>query len=104
GDWTGHAGALAGWTQGGWRFVAPFEGAVAWSLADACPARFDGAGWTIGQARVRRVLVDGVPVLGARQPAISDPAGGAAVDEQARATLASVLAALRTHGLIAPGI
>lgn len=26
GAWAGRAGAVAGWTGGGWRFVPPFEG------------------------------------------------------------------------------
>jgi hypothetical protein len=46
------------------------------------------------------VLVDGVKVVGARQPAIADPTGGTSVDGEARDTLRAVLAALRGHGLI----
>lgn len=66
--------------------------------------RCDGTGWTIGQAQVRRVLVGGVPVVGARQAAVADPVGGATVDDRARATLAAILAALRAHGLIDAGV
>ena len=33
GDWSGRAGMLAGWSAGGWRYIAPVEGMVAWSLA-----------------------------------------------------------------------
>lgn len=36
GDWAGHAGALAGWTAGGWRFAAPFEGLHVWLRARGC--------------------------------------------------------------------
>ena len=99
--WAGRAFALAGWTDGGWRFVEAFEGLGAWVVPDALPVRFVGGTWTAGELRGRRVLVDGVPVVGARRPAIPDPAGGGAVDAEARAALAQVLAALRAHGLIA---
>ncbi|MGI4732480.1 MAG: DUF2793 domain-containing protein [Janthinobacterium lividum] len=101
GDWAGQAGAIAGWTDGGWRFVAALDGASAWSRADRCVARFTDGGWQIGQARVRRVLVGDVPVLGAQGAAVSDPAGGDTTDSQARTAIAAILAAMRNHGLIA---
>jgi hypothetical protein len=102
GDWAGHAAAMAGWTEGGWRFVPPVAGASAWSRADGCLARFADAatGWEVGEARVRHVLVAGQRVLGARGAAVADPAGGATVDAEARGALAGILAALRAHGLI----
>lgn len=85
GAWAEHANALAGWTAGGWRFVAPFEGLSAWSVADGSLARFDGAVWRIA----------------ARGAAIADPAGGSVTDAEARAGVAAILAALRAHGVIA---
>lgn len=85
GAWSGHDGALAAWTGGGWRFVAPFEGMAAWSVADAGVARRIGATWRIG----------------GRSAAIADPSGGTTIDTQARAALAEVLAMVRRHGLIA---
>ena len=84
GDWAGHAGAIAGWTDGGWRFAAPVEGMVAWNAADAGTVRHSGGQWSNG-------------VL----PAIADPAGGSVIDEPARSATAAILAALRSHGLIA---
>lgn len=47
------------------------------------------------------ISVDDTLVLSNQQPAIVDPAGGAVVDVEARAALASLLGAVRTHGLIA---
>jgi hypothetical protein len=44
--------------------------------------------------------VDGTKVLGNQQAAIADPAGGATVDTEGRAATASILAALRAHGII----
>lgn len=101
GAWSGRAHALAGWTTGGWRFVAAREGLAAWSLADTAEARFAGGAWTVGALRGVSVAIAGSVVLGARQPAIPMASGGNVVDAEARAALASMLAALRSHGLIA---
>lgn len=101
GDWSVNAGAVASWTSGGWRFVAPVEGMIAWVKSSAVFATYAGGAWQIGQVRASELLVDGVQVVGAQGAAIADPSGGATVDTEARAALASILAALRQHGLIA---
>jgi hypothetical protein len=101
GAWSGRAGALAGWTAGGWRFVAAFTGMAVWDLASNTLARRGASQWERGSARVASVSVGGLQVVGARRPAIAAPAGGTTVDSEARAALGAVLAALRTHGLIA---
>ena len=101
GAWAGRADALAGWTTGGWRFVAARDGLAAWSVADAAEARFSQGRWTIGVLRATSVTIAGSTVLGARQPAIAAASGGGVVDTEVRAALANVLAALRNHGLIA---
>lgn len=100
GAWAGHGHALAGWTAGGWRFVEAFDGFAVWSRADECNAHFAEGDWVVGALRGRRVLVNGEQVVGARQPAIPVPSGGGTIDAEARATLATVLAALQFHGLI----
>ncbi|MEH3108090.1 MAG: DUF2793 domain-containing protein [Sphingomonas fennica] len=101
GAWTGRADAIAWWSEGGWRFGRAIEGMTAW-LADAGEtARFTSGAWAIAQLPARALLIGGQNVVGPRQPAIDAPAGGATVDSQARATLASILVALKTHGLIA---
>lgn len=82
GLWRRHPGALAGWMTGGWRFVAPREGVQVRTIEGMLAVR-RGDGWQRGAA-------------------IAPPAGGAVVDAEARATLAAILAALRTHGLVAP--
>lgn len=101
GAWAGRAHVLAGWTAGGWRFVAPRAGFAVHDLATARAWRFDGETWVDGVAAVSRVEVDGLRVVGAREPAIAAPASGSVVDSQARAALGSILSALRAHGLIA---
>lgn len=101
GDWAGQAGALAGWTGGGWRFVAPSDGMTVWTAADACCATWTSGAWRLGVIAGRRVEVGGVQVVGARAAAIALPSGGGVMDVEARGALSEVLAVLRGHGLIA---
>lgn len=100
GDWAGHTHAVAGWTAGGWRFIAPADGMAVWSIADALVARFVGGAWVMGSVPARQVVIGGVPVLGSRRPPIADPSGGAAVDAEARDAIGAILDAMRRHGLI----
>lgn len=102
GAWAAHAGALAIWTEAGWRFAAPFEGMTVWVKAAGLPARRTASGWILGDVRATTVTAAGLQVIGARQPAIATPGGGTAPDAEARAAIAAILTALRTHGLIAP--
>lgn len=100
--WAGQAGVIAGWTAGGWRFVAPREGMTVWSIADGCTAIRTGGMWRVGRIAGAALTIGGVQVVGARRPAIAAPSGGATVDAEARVALAAMLAALAAHGLIAP--
>jgi hypothetical protein len=101
GGWAGQARAFAGWTSGGWRFVAPRDGMTVWSIADGQAARFGSGAWTLGVVAGSRVSIGGVDVVGPRRAAVPDPAGGSVVDVQARAAISSILGVLRGHGLIA---
>ena len=101
GDWAGQAHALASWTDGGWRFQTPVPGLGVTVAATGTEARWDGEAWRVGDVRAERVLIGGVQVVGARRGAIPAPAGGATVDAEARAAVAAILFALRTHGLVA---
>lgn len=101
GDWAGQARALAGWSEGGWRFVAPQVGFSAWCINELRPWRFDGSTWQVATVAGSRVVVDGESVVRARQPAVADPVGGAVVDVEARSALVALLTRLRAHGLIA---
>jgi hypothetical protein len=101
GAWAGQAGAVAGWTAGGWRFLTPCEGTEVWCEADGCTVRFRGGEWETGVLRGTALRIDGAAVVGPRRAAIADPAGGATVDAAARSAIAAILAALRGHGLIA---
>ncbi|WP_010184834.1 DUF2793 domain-containing protein [Sphingomonas sp. PAMC 26605] len=101
GAWTGQANAIAGWTDGGWRFVPPQPGMRVWSHADGADARFDGTRWTIGTLTGNRLVIDGQAMLEARQPAIAAPANGTVVDVEGRHAIAAILSALQSLGLIA---
>lgn len=101
GAWAGQAGALAGWTAGGWRFAAPFEGQHVWLREAGVWAVRGASNWSSGVVAAQLVEVGGQQVVGARRPAIAAPSGGPTVDSEARAALADILIALRTHGLIA---
>lgn len=101
GAWAGHDGALASLTDAGWKFIAPVEGA---QLVDAGSGqmitRRSGI-WESGIVRAQEVRINGQAVVRQRQAAIADPTGGVTVDAECRAAVASILSALRTHGLIA---
>ncbi|MFD1952248.1 DUF2793 domain-containing protein [Sphingomonas arantia] len=100
GVWADRRGQIAGWTDGGWRFVAPTPGMVTWVVDEGLHARWTGAVWSSGPVPTGGVAVAGVRVVGAQQPAIADPEGGEMADIQGRSTLRAVLTALRNHGLI----
>lgn len=101
GDWAGQAGALAAWTDGGWRFVAPLEGMTVWLQGDEVPLTRIGGSWRHGELRASALLIGGAQVVGPPQPAIAEPgSAGAVVDAEARAAITAVIVALRTHGLI----
>lgn len=99
GAWTGHAREVASWIEGGWRFLAPFEGLRFWIPGDQVFALFSEGQWVAGR-NYGRLFVGGRQVVGPRAGAIGEPAGGTMVDAEARATITAVLEALREHGLI----
>jgi hypothetical protein len=100
GAWSGQAGKLAAFTSGGWRFVAPFDGLEATVRISGSTAVYRNGAWEIGKLRGSEVAVDGLKVVGAREPAIAAPAGGSTIDLEARAAIGAILAAMRDHGLI----
>ena len=101
GAWAGHAGTLAGYTEGGWRFIAGLEGLTALDKVSGETALFRSGAWEKGQARAAKLSIGGNQVVGPRGTAVADPAGGTIVDVEARAAIAAILARLRQHGLIA---
>lgn len=88
GAWAGHAHGLAGYTEGGWRFVEAVEGMRVLVKASRSIATFISGAWEFG------VLV------GPRLAAVPEPSAGTVVDAESRAAIAAILARLRQHGLI----
>lgn len=81
GAWAGHAAEIAIFSAGGWRFAPGVAGMRLYDRAAGIVRIHDGSGWPA-------------------PPAISAAAGGATIDDEARATLAGVLSVLRTYGLV----
>jgi hypothetical protein len=100
GAWSGREGELACWTEGGWRFVQPVPGMLIWNKAAGHWLRHASNGWSDGELPATALFVGGVKVVGERQPAVPSPSGGTVIDEEARAAILAVTAALKSHGLI----
>lgn len=100
GAWAGREGQIAAWSTGGWRYHLPREGMSAWSIAEQVTRRWQAGAWSQGEISATGLRIGEVQVVGARQPAIAAPTGGLTIDEQARAALDEMLAAMRAHGLI----
>ena len=100
GEWSGRDDMLAMWTDGGWRFVAPAPGTSAWNKAAGVPLLWDGLQWREGELACAGLTVNGVKVVGERQPGVPSPSGGTIIDVEARAAINALTAALLSHGLI----
>ena len=86
--WAGQNDAIAAFTAGGWRIIAPVDGLCVLIKSTGETLRYANGGWSI--------------LLGAPEPAISNVFGGTTVDAESRAAISAILGALRAHGLIAP--
>lgn len=101
GAWAGQVNAIAGWTEGGWRFVAPVMGMAAHVRDRGHAMAWDGTAWRDGAVRADGFYQGGVRVIGGRGAAIPDPSGGGIIDVEGRAATGAILAMLRLHGMIA---
>lgn len=100
GAWAGKAQSVAGFTNGGWRFVVPVEGASLYVKASGTWANYRLGAWEIGTLRGSKVVLGGQQVVGSRAAAIASATGGTTIDIQARTAVDQILSALRQHGLI----
>lgn len=101
GAFAGHEEELAGWTDGGWRFLAPVQGMRFLDRATGLELAYRDGAWTTGSLRASEIIVGGEKVVGARQAAVAEATGGTLVDAEARLAITQILACLRAHGLIA---
>lgn len=99
GAWSGQDDHLACWTSGGWRFVAPVEGMLAWNKADGLYLFWNGNAWSTGEWNVSRLIIEEKQIVGPRLSALPVPAGGGVIDVEARVAIDAICAALKTHGL-----
>lgn len=102
GLWAGRDHMIAGWTEAGWRFVAPVEGMRFLVAGSLMPLTFANGEWVTGSLAVSQLSVDGVKVVGAQAGAVAEPSGGATIDSEARDAISAIISALTAHGLIAP--
>jgi len=100
GAWAGHDAALATWTQSGWRFAAPVAGMLAWNKADGLWMRWTGTAWDAGAWPVSALVIGGQQVVGPRLAEVPSPSGGTVIDTEARAAIDSLIATLKSHGLV----
>lgn len=100
GDWAGRDGAVACWTEGGWRFAAPRAGLSLWVANRGHVMQHDGSVWADAAVREDGLYVGGDRIVGTRAAAIPAPSGGATVDAEARSAVSAILNAMRAHGLI----
>ena len=84
GEWLGQDGAIALWTAGGWRFVAPREGMRVVRLVDQMRVRYGDGAWIAPDTVVT-------------------PGGGAVIDVEARAAIAALILNLEAQGLMISG-
>ena len=81
GVFVGHTAAIAGFTAGGWRFIAPRPGLQVYDRASACFRHYTNA-WQ-------------------RCVAPATPSGGATIDQEARAAIGNLLEKLVSAGILA---
>jgi Protein of unknown function (DUF2793) len=99
GAWAGQGSKVAGWTEGGWRFLAPGEGMRVWVASDQAFALYHGGEWYQGRT-YGRLFIEGRQIVGPRAPNVAEPTGGVTVDAEARRAISAVVQTLRLHGLI----
>lgn len=87
GAWAGQDDAIAAFTPGGWRIIAPVDGLCVLVKSTGETLRYANGGWSI--------------MLAAPQPAITNVVGGTTIDAESRTAISAILSALRAHGLIA---
>lgn len=100
GDWQGHDGMVAALDDAGWLFITPRDGCVAFVRDEQSFVHFADGRWRDAWP-VSALTLAGRPILGGRATTVAAPSGGLMVDDEARRSLASLLTALQSLGLLA---
>jgi hypothetical protein len=82
GDWAGQDGKIACYQSGNWLFITPFDGLRMFNRSTHQFIHYSGT-WTVPASVIA-------------------PSGGTTIDTQARTTLANLISALQTAGIL-PG-
>lgn len=101
GAWAQHSDEIALWQAGGWTFLMPQAGCIAWSQADGSHLLYDGSRWRFDAWPMRNVEIAGKTVVSDRQAAISLASSGSVIDVEARSAIGQILSVFRAPGLIA---
>lgn len=99
--WAGRAGEIASYGAGGWRYIAPQQGCVAWLRDVQRFAVFTADGWSDDGWPVAALRIGTRTALGGGLSVIAPPTGGAVVDTEARGAIAALIAGLQIQGLVA---
>jgi Protein of unknown function (DUF2793) len=81
GAFAGQARSIAGWTEAGWRFVAPRDGLRVFDRSSASFQVFSSNTWH-------------------KPGGVAEPSGGTVIDTQARQALSRLLEQLRLAGIL----
>jgi hypothetical protein len=101
GAWAGRSGQIAILDAGGWSFVIPRDGCLAYVRDEGVFAVCTGGNWHADAWPVRALSVNGRTMLATTPVAIAGASGGAVIDVEARAALAALTGAMRAMGLLA---
>ncbi|QXQ05497.1 DUF2793 domain-containing protein [Sphingosinicellaceae bacterium] len=101
GIWAGHAGEVASFGSGGWRYTVPREGCVAWLRDVQRFAVRTGTGWRDDGWPSSGVRIGSRLALGEVPAVIAVPSGGTVLDAQARFVIIALTDALRAQGIVA---
>lgn len=101
GAWSGHTTEIVSFDEGGWRFVVPVAGCLAWVIDLGVFAIWTNNSWMSEAWPVRAIQIGGSSLLAPPLAAIDDVSGGSMIDIEGRAAILAVLNVLRYMGLIA---
>jgi hypothetical protein len=79
--------------------LVPIAGMSVWDEAAGYARRWTGSAWSNGELPVAGIVIGGKQVVGNRLAAVPSPSGGTTIDAEARAAIAALTVALKTHGL-----
>lgn len=99
GTWPAAPDTLMVWDGHGWVATAAPAGTVAFIIEEAATCVKTASGWSSGWP-AGGLTIGGRAVLAAPPVAVTVPAGGAVIDAEARASIAAIVGALLSQGIV----